>query len=248
MRTYLLPARLCIAWVTAWLMVTGLAQAQTATEQIVAPGWVKLSDAEVAALLPNWPAAGTPFGRSDVLSVLMIQEHRTPEQESQAQADASRGPAAWAGWALGPVFSESRVPHTVQLLNAVQQDVRVLVRQANAAYAFRPRPRTVAGVRPSLRSEQMPEMPHSSYPSARTLGVSLWAETLAQLYPAQAEALRSVARRSAWLRVIGGAHYPSDIEAAQQLAQAVWPRLLANPQFAAALAKAKTEVDAASAP
>jgi acid phosphatase (class A) len=228
--------------ITCWIS-TGLVHAQTPA----APRWLVLSDTEVAALLPSWPTDHTPFGRSDVLAVRMIQEHRTSVQEAQAEADASLGPAAWAATVLGPVFNETRLPHTVRLLNAVQQDIRILVRQANAAHQFRPRPRILAGVRPSLRSEQALEMPHSSYPSARTLSASVWAETLALLYPAQAETLRSAARRTAWLRVIGGAHFPSDVEAAQQLAQAVWPRLRNSRQFAAALDKAKAEVYAASA-
>ncbi|MGL4573453.1 MAG: hypothetical protein ACRCV9_01545, partial [Burkholderiaceae bacterium] len=179
------------------------------------------------------------------LTVLMIQDNRTAEQAAQAEADAVRGPVPWAGWVLGPVFSETRAPKTAQLLNSLQEDVRLLVRQANAAHPFRPRPRTVSGVQPSLRSELAPEMPHSSYPSARTLATALWAHTLAELYPAQAATLHAAARHSAWLRVIGGAHFPSDIESAQTLAAAAWPRLRNNPAFAQALASAQQEVAAA---
>jgi acid phosphatase (class A) len=48
-------------------------------------------------------------------------------------------------------------------------------------------------------------------------------------------------------RVIGGVHFPSDVEAGRTLAQAIFAKLMASPDFQADLARAKTEIAAARA-
>jgi len=46
--------------------------------------------------------------------------------------------------------------------------------------------------------------------------------------------------------VLGGVHYPSDVAAGRILGNAIADKMLANPEFQAALAKAKAECAANS--
>jgi acid phosphatase (class A) len=252
MRAFLIFSLTCLLGIG--VIANARAQANAApqvppnTERPAAPGWLLMNAEEVRAALDPWPVDGTLAARSDLLSVLMIQAHRTDAQVAEAEADAPRGPVEWAVHVLGREFHEAALPLTVAMLRSVHEDVRVLVRQANATHAFRPRPRSIPGIKPSLRSETAPGPIPSSYPSARTLATALWAEMLAQLYPDRAEVLRLAAARSAWLRVIGGAHFPSDVEAGRTLAQAAWLRLQTSAAFQERLKLAKEEVAALHKP
>jgi acid phosphatase (class A) len=226
---------------------TAAASSSAAATAPPAPGWVQISDAQLKALLPPWPTPDSLAGRADVWAAMLAQGQRTPEQAAEAEADATRGAVAWAAAALadtavGPrLLSAAAVPATAALLSGLQRDGRVLIQRANAVNANRPRPRTVAGFTPSLQSERRPGHDHSAWPSARATTSLLWAETLALVLPEHAQRLRDAAQRTGSLRVIGGAHFPSDIVAAQGLAAAVWLQLKDEPRFLAAVALARAE-------
>ena len=202
---------------------------------------VTLDDAELRAALPPWPAVGSFEDATDRLVVRMAQDQRTPALEAEAERDAARGPLAWADTALGPDWQADHRPQAAALLARVQDTARAAVRAANAAHPPRPRPRTRDGIAPSLASEQGAGTPHSSWPSARTVSLVLWSRTLSAIDPATTERLAAAAERGAWLRVVGGAHYPSDIAAGQRVADAVWRTLQRDAGFAAMLAEAQAE-------
>ena len=186
---------------------------------------------------------------------------RTAQLVALANEDAPRGPLAWASHTLPRQFNAAKQPLTAQLLLDLHANVRAMTNAANRAYPFRLRPWATAQPSvPALTSEQLAqarfkalvaagksaheaaqEAGPSSYPSARTLATQLWAHTLAQVMPEHAGALFKAAEHSATLRLLGGAHFPSDISGAKILADAVWLELMAQPRFQSQLAAAQAE-------
>jgi acid phosphatase (class A) len=216
------------------------------TPAVVAPGWIAIDDTRLRELLPRWPEPSSIQGKSDVWAALLAQSQRTPQQAAEAEADATRGPFDWAatalqGTSLATRFTTASAPATASLLTLLQADGRELIRRANALHPDRPRPRTMAGFLPSLESEKRTGRVHSAWPSARGTTSYLWAETMALVLPEHAVRFRTAALRTAELRVIGGAHFPSDVVAAHDLAKAVWSQLKDEPRFLLAVAKAREE-------
>jgi len=80
-----------------------------------------------------------------------------------------------------------------------------------------------------------------SYPSGHSTRATLWALVLAQIFPDQKDALMARARQVGDDRVLGGVHFPSDVEAGRKLAAAIADQMLTDPDFQSQLAAAKTE-------
>ena len=218
-------------------MLLAFASASTAAAGQGAP-WVAFTEAELRAVLSAPPTAGSPAAETELDAVRALQAFRTPALVDEANADAPRGPVEWARHVLGADFDPARQSRAVALLERVHQDVRVVNRAANAAWPERPRPARVdARIVPSLPNA----IEGPSYPSARTAGTRVWAEVLAELYPHQRQALLDAAERSAWLRLLGGAHTPSDLVGGRRIADAFLHKLRAQPQYRAALAAARAE-------
>jgi acid phosphatase (class A) len=216
---------------------------KTNEKTVVAPGWVTLSPEELRAILPQAPAEGTPAAQADLDTVRLLQMIRTPALIEEGVADAPRGPAAWAQHVLGEAFDPARLPQTVALLEAIHEDIRIVNRNANAAWGERPRPA-------KRDSRIVPSLPNAidgpAYPSARTAATRVWAEVLAELFPAHADALRAAAERSAWLRLIGGAHDPAELEGGRIVGDAFLRRLHAHSAYRDALLDAIDEIAAQS--
>ncbi|MFO0451029.1 MAG: hypothetical protein ACK52I_20625 [Pseudomonadota bacterium] len=204
--------------------------------------FVTVTPDELRAWLPPPPAPDSLTADADRIAVLAAQAGRSAELERRAEEDAARGPVEWATWVLGPrSFDAERQPKAATLLRRLHDDLRAIVRTANATLPSRPRPPAVVpGVRPSLASERAGSPP-PAYPSARAFALDVWSRTLAELYPTERERLRTAAADAAWLRVVGGAHYPTDLAGSERLAERVWARLAADPGFASALAEARAE-------
>jgi len=78
-----------------------------------------------------------------------------------------------------------------------------------------------------------------SYPSGHASTARLYARILAELDPKCAAKYIRRADDIALNRVIGGVHYPSDIEAGKQLADELYDSLMKNPAFRADLEAAR---------
>jgi acid phosphatase (class A) len=231
----------------AGLLAGALASAAVGASEL---RFVALTEADIAATVPAWPADDSLAGRADLQVVVAVERARDALLADEAERDATRGPVQWAAFVLGPRFDPERLPRTVALLEALHEDLRRVQRAANAAFPTRPRPwMRDAGVLPSLRSERAGSGPHfSSYPSARTMASQVWAHALAALFPDARTALEAAADRTAWLRVAGGAHYPSDLAGGRAVAMLVVAKLGQSTVFAHALDAARAEIAALDTP
>lgn len=193
-----------------------------------------------ASPLPYWPQSPVAV-EVDLQAVLAAQAARTPADVQEALIDAARGPVAWAQDAagLGSTFTEQRYPATTALLLALHEDMRAVNRAGNLENGHRVRP---SGVDSRIKSIFTADLNNSaSYPSARSASSRVWALLLGDIFNQRRAALLAHADRTAQLRLVGGAHFPSDIDAGKRVGEAYYAQLQKIPSFQQALVLTKQE-------
>ena len=185
-----------------------------ATPAAAAPThFVKRDAIDFRSVLPAPPAAGSLAAQVDLEAVLQVQAWRTPEQVAWAKVVEKDSVYNLAG-IVGAWFTAENLPVTKSLFSDVGDDLRALDAASKQPF-LRPRPSAVdASVQPCVA------LPAStSYPSGSAMQAFVWAEILAEIFPAKREELLARAHRAAWGRVIGGVHFPSDVAAGRRLAE-----------------------------
>ncbi len=243
----LFRAGLALTVATAALVYAPLVRAEGATvdpeahNKVKQVHFVSIDPARVRDLLPPPPEPGSMTTAADLEAVRQAQAWRTPEQVVWAEAVAKFDPFELFGTAdlLGPQFTKKNLPAIAQILEDEAEDLRPLSEAAKDLYA-RPRPFKVdPSIKPCIK------LPTSlSYPSAHTYGAFMCAAIFAEIFPEQRDALFARAHRIAWGRVLGGVHYPTDLEGGRRLAEAAAAELVKNPAFKAAVEKCRTEAAA----
>lgn len=198
------------------LSLPGLAQVPAATLQ-TAPkqDWV--------AFLGPFPKADSDEGKADLAIVLWHQRTRTAPEVERALSEVKLGLGAYAT-AAGRPLDAVRFPQTAALIDQVGKDIKAVTDQLKKHFQ-RPRPYLAdPRVQPAIEREMSP-----SYPSGHATRGLAYAMVLAELAPERREALLAQGRLVGVDRVIGGVHYPSDIESGQRLALKLAGAWLADP-------------------
>ncbi|CCG42395.1 acid phosphatase [Magnetospirillum molischianum] len=203
-------------------------------------GYLGAEKVDLVSLLPPPPRDET-FIRSEIDYLLSLQRQRTEAQVKQAQADEDKGIDRFLP-AIGDLDLD-RLPKTRALFERLGDDLNQIVAATKAVW-LRPRPFLVE---PTL-DPCVTRPKGSSYPSRHNAYAMLTAEVLARMAPDRRDALFARARHYGEQRMIGGVHYPSDVEAGRMAGLIIAERLFANPAFAADLAEATAEMEAARQP
>lgn len=165
------------------------------------------------------------------------------ERWAQATQDNELTPAALFGGfgcAAGLAMSAEATPATARLLARVGSDVAKASAASKGVYQ-RARP-AVGNDRPICIPRDPALMENSSWPSGHAMLGWTYALLLAEMVPAQSDAILLRGREFGDSRVVCGVHYPSDVEAGRTVAAALVARLHAEPAFAADLAAARAEL------
>ena len=233
--------------VVAGLSLAGLAGAQDNPMKPAAPAagvhFVRADGLEVAKIVPAPPAAGSLAANADVETVLQVQAARTPEQIAWANVvDQNDLFAAFgAGNLLGPRFKKENFPLLLALLKNINDDLRPLV-DASKKFFARPRPH-LADPRVTLC---VPVPANDAYPSGHSYGAYMRAAVLAEIFPEKRTEIFERARYFAWGRVMGGVHYPTDLEGGRRLAEAGFAELKKSAAYRAAVEQCRAEAAAAA--
>jgi len=207
-----------------------LGASKPAARYFLAPGAIDL-----AKILPPPPAPDSIAARADLETVLQVQASRTPDQ------------AAWAKFieaddlfenarVLGDWFSMANLPLTAEFFRQATSDSSMASNAIKALYS-RPRPPAVDGrVLPCVNIPKT-----GSYPSGHAMRAALRAALLSEIFPERRAALDDFARKTAWGRIIGGVHFPTDIMAGKLLGDALAAELLKNPAVRAAIEQCRAE-------
>lgn len=204
-----------------------------------------LSDAALAAL------AGAPS--------LPAEADLDPSSFNRVRPGSDR-------WQLAIVHAELRPPEAAQHFDCVLGTrlmakprpalARLMTRlavdsEALTALAARRAPRdrplvAVAGLEPCQRTNEASRSSRS-WPAGGAVVGAAYGAAFAQLPPDKADAARRRGRDLGESRAVCRMNWPVDVTAGTQLGQALYARAAARPEFAADLAAARTEIEAARA-
>ncbi|MDB6127789.1 MAG: hypothetical protein JWM35_1685 [Verrucomicrobia bacterium] len=199
---------------------------------------------DVLALLAPPPVNGSDEDRADLESSFAVASTATPAQLALAQDEDKLTIFQLTASAV-PWLQPGKFPKTEALFTEIEAETKPVTSRGKK-YWQRLRPYHVDPARfPHAIEHEKPT--DFGYPSGHSTRGTLFAFLLAELFPAQREALLAKGREAGWLRVRGGVHYPTDIYAGRVLGQALAREFLASPEFQNDLADVRAEL-AAGAP
>ena len=191
---------------------------------------------EIIDMIAPPPMAGSSEDLADLAAVQTAQQYRTIAQIQSARADAELSVFRFAD-VLGPKFSAQNLPATAALFVALNHDLRPAIAAMKSHFA-RPRPYEID----SAIEPVVPKPGNDSYPSGHAAMAYADAIILARLVPARKSDIMARARQYAQNRVIGGVHYPSDVEAGRVAAILYVKALWGDAEFQCDFAAAKNEI------
>lgn len=197
---------------------------------------------DLAVVLPDPPAAGSLAANADLETVLEVQAMRTPEQVAWAKTVDKNDlfEVFGAGGLLGPEFKKEHFPLLLALIKDVNDDLRPMVDASKKRYA-RARPYAIEPrVKPCVT---LPT--NDSYPSGHSYTGYMRASVLAEVFPEKRAEIFARAHYFAWGRIIGGVHFPTDLDGGRRVAEAGFAEIRKSPAFRAAVEKCRAEAAAA---
>lgn len=229
------PASLRLALVLAVLCLPPLRAADQAAPYL-AP-----SALDYAALLPPPPAEGSAEAAADLEETYEVYRHRTPDERARGVAEVKLSPFHFSP-VIGPWFEPGRFPKTEALFKELERESKAMSTAAKKRWQrLRPYHADPARFTDPIEHEDRTDY---SYPSGHSTRGTLYALILAEIFPAQRDALLAKGRETGWLRVLGGVHYPSDILAGRVLGQAQAQAFLRSASFQRDLAAVRAELAA----
>jgi len=198
--------------------------------------YLESAQPDLTTLLAPPPAPDSASQQRDLQAVLAIQASRSTTELAQADADSHKTVFRFAD-VLGPHFDAASLPITAAFFKRLSEQGAQPMKQAKA-YWKRPRPYNVSAlVHPGIETEGK----SPSYPSGHATFAYLCAVVLANMVPEQRAAIFARAEVFAQGRVIGGVHYPTDVEAGKLSGTLIAAAMLQNPAFRSDLQQATQE-------
>lgn len=215
-------------------LVSALAGGQSARAE--EPVYIRSGQVDLAKVLAPAPLPDSRTTQDDFRILFELQASRTPAQVEQAKTDVLRVLSGFSG-AVGTDLSKTAAPVANEVIDRAWKQAYVLVIEAKKHWA-RERPYLVnAKIQLVLPAENTP-----SYPSGHATYGTLMAILLANMVPEKATAIFERGWEMGFDRLIGGVHYPSDVDAGRISASVLGAELLRSPVFQADLARAAVEV------
>jgi acid phosphatase (class A) len=175
-------------------------------------------------LLAAPPLPGSDTDQADLKVLHEWQAKRTAAECTRARAEA-RGNFESLFGNVSP-FRRPLPPEVTAFFKRVLADLDYAVGAVKERYQ-RPRPFLRGlGLKPCIDL-----ISGYSYPSGHAVNARLFALILSDLSPDRRAEFMARADEAALNRVIGGVHYPTDIEAGKRLAEAIYFELRKNPAF-----------------
>jgi acid phosphatase (class A) len=191
-------------------------------------------------LLPPPPATGSEQMKAELGQILTIQVTRTQAMEARAIADASENIWRFADVVNNPNFTAAALPKVAAFFDRVIETEAAVVDPAKDVWK-RPRPHLYS----DLVKPVVPLSKSGSYPSGHATVGTLMGIELANMLPEKRAEIMARAWEFGQNRVVGGIHYPSDIEMGRISGTVIAQTISTHPDFAAEFEAAKAELRAA---
>ena len=196
---------------------------------------------DAVALLAPPPVLGSAEAAADLEEAYQVYLARTPAERARAQDEVKHTVFHFAP-AIGPWFVPGKYPKTEALFKELEREAKAVTSVAKKHWQrIRPYHLDPARFTDPVEHEERTDY---SYPSGHSTRATLYALVLAELFPAQREAILAKGRESGWLRVQGGVHFPTDIYAGRVLGQELARDFLRSEAFQRDLAAARAELAA----
>lgn len=227
--------------------------------------YISRANFDALHLLAPPPAPGSEAERRDIEAVVQMQQTSTPERTRLAQEDAQSGLNRF-GSVLGPGFMPDRLPAFSAFFSKVVRETGAMTALAKDCWE-RPRPFVLdSRVHPpgTMQKETLNRpgakniAPHDagspcpaamstpaytySYPSGHSTFGTVTAILLSQMVPEKRAELFARAWQFGESRIVGGVHYPSDVEAGRIDATAMIAVMMQNRDFESDLSAARVEL------
>lgn len=188
-------------------------------------------------LVQEHPANSSAQTRAELDFLLNIQENRTEEQMAEAlrmhdivyfplpSMKKDKDLFFEAFEIFGSDFNPSDYPATKKLLHKIMKEMRIMEFTVKNRF-LRARPRQLE---PKLKP--LKKMDTASFASGHTLWAYLQAYVMSELIPSKRTAFIDLAYEIGFSREILGVHYPSDEEAARNLAHQMLELIWEKPAF-----------------
>lgn len=197
------------------------------------------------SLLPAAPELGSASFALDLTYAQKSFSLRNTAAWALAIQDADLGfpnTASTYACTLGVPIDEQHTPHLLQLLKKVKQDAGAATGAAKERYK-RPRPFMINEAQFCTPDERTKLEADGSYPSGHNAIGMAWGLILAEIAPAQANAILARAQAYGMSRVVCNVHWYSDTLWGRYLAAYTVAKLHSNPHFQDDLSDVKEELD-----
>jgi len=210
------------------------------TPVLAAEPYVTAKMLDIASLMPPPPVTGSAEDQADLRIVLAAQAQANDLRKAQAFVDSDETIYIMFTGVLGARFVEANLPKASALY------ARISASEDNTLDASKP---FFGRVRPWMAHPEVKAIAKpsksGSYPSGHTTQVAIDAIVLSAMVPEKSREIWARAEDYAQSRVIGGMHYPTDIQAGWRAGTAMAAVMFALPNFRADFAAARDEVRAA---
>ena len=212
------------------------ASAQDSVKTVQNKTYIAEGETDLTRFLPPPPANDSVATKKELDELFRWQSNRTPDQIAFAKADANISVFRFAD-VLGPVFTEASLPITAKFFKDATVNVETLIIYAKSYY-HRTRPYILdARIQPVL-----PKPNNDSYPSGHSTAGHFYAIILADMIPEKTAALYARGESFALNRVIGGVHYPTDVEAGKLSGTIIAEEMFTSFEFRKDFERARDEL------
>ena len=222
------------------LLVTGIALSGVEINaQVTQLPYVTARDVDLLKLLPAPPPNDSPQTESELAQLLAIQATRTPAMEARCNADSVID--VWRfSETFGAKFTKEALPKLTSFFGRVVASVGPVIDPAKDTWK-RQRPHQQSDlVKPSVSLSKS-----ASYPSTSSAGAMLMAIVLANMVPEKRTEIMARGWEIGNNRIVGGIHFPSDVEAGRVSGTLIALSLMGRDDFKADFEAAKAELLAA---
>lgn len=192
---------------------------------------------DIIPFLPAPVANGSPEDRAQQMLVIAVQKAATPERIALANSDADETVYAMFSSVLPAGFQPANLPLFTAMFERMGETEDAVVDPVKA-YFGRTRPfLNNPDIKPLVKPSKS-----GSYPSGHTSRSTMMAIVLSSMLPEKRAAIFERANAYAESRVVGGMHYPNDLDAGRRAGSAMAATLLASPTFNTDLEAARAEL------
>ncbi|MCW3481410.1 phosphatase PAP2 family protein [Neisseriaceae bacterium JH1-16] len=198
--------------------------------------YVTAKDVDLTRLLAPPPANDSPQTQAELQEVLRVQARRTTEMAAAASADQQEDVFRFAN-VFGAKFKPENLPVATAFFARVAESEGAVVDPAKDRWQ-RPRPFLLSSdIKPSVKMSKS-----GAYPSGHTSLGYLMAVVLGNMVPEKRSEVFARAADYANNRIVGGVHYPSDIQAGRITGTVIAAEMMTRPDFQRDYAAARAEV------